>query len=79
MKKNLLWMLAAILTCGLATTSCTSIEDNPVAPVNPAELSDIIDEFWDMPGNEGDSAVVAALQSMENVEDLKPFLNVNLG
>jgi len=79
MKKNLLWMLAAILVCGLSTTSCTSIEDNPVAPVNPAELSDIIDEFWDMPGNEGDSAVVAALQSMENVEDLKPFLNVNLG
>ena len=29
MKKNLLWMLAAILTCGLMTTSCSS-DDNPV-------------------------------------------------
>ena len=45
--------MAAILTCGFTMTLCTSIEENPVAPVNPAELSDIIDEFWDMPGNEG--------------------------
>lgn len=29
MKKNLLWMLAAILTCGLMMTSCSS-DDNPV-------------------------------------------------
>lgn len=29
MKKNVLWMLAAILTCGLTMTSCAT-EDNPV-------------------------------------------------
>lgn len=29
MKKKVLWMLAAILTCGLTMTSCFT-EDNPV-------------------------------------------------
>ena len=66
-------MLGAILFCGLLTTSCFT-DDNPVR-----ELSDDIDYFWDLPGNAGDPAVVAALQSLENVEDLKPFINVNLG
>jgi hypothetical protein len=32
MKKNLLWMLAAILTCGAMFTSCTNGLDNPVYP-----------------------------------------------
>lgn len=76
MKKNLLWIIAAIFTGGLVATSCSTTEDNPVKP--EAE-TDIIDLFWDMPGNEGDSIVVAALQSIENVEDLKPFINENLG
>ena len=31
MKEMKLWMLAAILTCGLALTSCTN-NDNPIAP-----------------------------------------------
>ncbi len=31
MKKNLQWMLAAILTCGLVLTACTN-EDDPVVP-----------------------------------------------
>ena len=75
MKRFNLWMLVAILSCGLLTTSCSKI-DNP-APVR--ELSNSIDEFWDMPGNAGDPEVVAALQSIENVVDLKPFMNVNLG
>ena len=75
MKRFNLWMLVAILSCGLLTTSCSKI-DNPV-PVR--ELSNSIDEFWDMPGNAGDPEVVAALQSIENVVDLKPFMNVNLG
>ena len=74
MKKSYFWMLGAILSCGLLTTSCFT-EDNPVEP----QLTDCIDDFWDMPGNEGDSTVVAALQSIENVEDLKPFINVHLG
>ena len=75
MKRFNLWMLVAILSCGLLTISCSEI-DNP-APVR--ELSNSIDEFWDMPGNAGDPEVVAALQSIENVVDLKPFMNVNLG
>ena len=43
MKKNLLWMLAAILTSGLALTAC-SVEDNPnpnpVLPDDPTALWD---------------------------------------
>ena len=76
MKKRHLWMLGAILTCGLLTTSCAS-EDNPVTP--PITTADIIDDFWDIPGNEGDPEVVKALKSIENVEDLKPFMNLELG
>ena len=73
MKRFNLWMLVAILSCGLLTTSCSEI-DNPVDP-----YSKNIDVFWDMPGNAGDPEVVAALKSIENVVDLKPFMNVNLG
>lgn len=32
MKKNLLWMMVAILTCGSMLTSCTN-DDNPVIPI----------------------------------------------
>ena len=35
MKKNLLWMLASILTCGAMFTSCASNEDSPVQPEPP--------------------------------------------
>ena len=77
LKKLATWMLAAILSCGLLTTSCTS-EDNPVTPVDPT-LSKSIDKFWDVPGNAGDPEVVKALKSIKNVEDLKPFMNVYLG
>lgn len=76
MKKRHLWMLGAILTCGLLTTSCAS-EDNPVTP--PITMADIVDDFWDIPGNEGDPEVVKALKSIKNVEDLKPFMNLKLG
>ena len=75
MKNFNLWILVAILTCGLLTTSCSE-SDNPA--VDPT-LSENIDEFWDMPGNAGDPEVVAALKSIKNVVDLKPFMNVNLG
>lgn len=79
MKRFNLWMQVAILSCGLMTTSC-SVSDNPVPEPEPdSNLSNSIDEFWDLPGNEGDSAVVAALESIENVEDLKPFMNVKFG
>ena len=71
-------MLAAAMVCGLSFVSCAE-DDNPVDPVNPEAETDIVDMFWDLPGNEGDSIVVAALKSIENVEDLKPFINVNLG
>ena len=41
MKKSILWMMAAILTCGFATTSCTdgvNGVDNPVVPIpEPAQ------------------------------------------
>ncbi len=32
MKKKILWVMAAILTCGSMFTSCTSNEDSPVLP-----------------------------------------------
>jgi beta-N-acetylhexosaminidase len=37
MKKNLLWLLAAILTCGAMFTSCTNETDNPVPVPTPAD------------------------------------------
>ena len=74
-----MFVVALMTICGAALfTACSSdIVDNPVNP--PTDLSDQIDEFKDVPGNAGDPAVVAALQSIENVEDLKPFFNVKLG
>lgn len=39
MKKNLVWMLAAILACGSMFTSCISNEDSPVLP-EPQEKPD---------------------------------------
>ena len=86
MKKNFIQfsmraavLLAALLTICSATlfTACTN--DSFDNPVNPTNLSNEIDYFEDVPGNEGDPAVVAALQSIENVEDLKPFMNTELG
>jgi len=80
--KRKLWMLAAILTCGLTMSSCVAEKDNPIdsgtdpdTGTTPANY----DEFATLPGNEGDPAVVTALKTIENVEDLKPFINVNLG
>ena len=37
MKKNLLWLLAAILICGAMFTSCTNETDNPVPVPTPAD------------------------------------------
>ncbi len=71
MKRFYLWMLATILSCGLLATSC-SVEDKAV---DPSELSNSIDKFWDLPGNEGDPEGVYALQSIENVRKLKPVID----
>lgn len=40
MRKNLFWMMAAILTCGAMFTSCTNETDNPV-PVVPTPVDEI--------------------------------------
>lgn len=54
-------------------TACTP-EDNAVAP--SSELSGDIDMFESVKANEGDPAVVAALKSIPNVAEVKPFINV---
>jgi hypothetical protein len=41
MKKNLLWMMVAILTYGLAFTSCTNEVDNPT----PVEMGAITQQY----------------------------------
>ena len=75
MKKLNFRMLVAILTCGLLTTACGVIEN----PIEREYNQDLVDDFWEMEGNEGDSTVVAALKSIENVQDLKPFESIALG
>ena len=77
MRRLDLWILVAVLSYGFSTTSCSDGSENPAEP-EPL-VSGNIDMFWDMPGNAGDPAVVEALKSIGNVEDLKPFMNVNLG
>jgi len=74
MKKINFGMLAAILTCGLLTTSCFQ-DDNPVEPL----ANDEVDVFWDFFPVSGDSAVIAALESIENVVDVKPFRSTSIG
>ena len=76
MRRLDLWILVAVLSYGFSTTSCSDGSENPA---EPELVSNNIDMFWDMPGNAGDPAVVEALKSIGNVEDLKPFMNVNLG
>ena len=78
MRRLDLWILVAVLSYGFSTTSCSDGSENPAEP-EPELVSNNIDMFWDMPGNAGDPAVVEALKSIGNVEDLKPFMNVNLG
>ena len=68
-------MQVAILTYGLPTTACGVVEN----PIEREYNQDLVDVFWEMDGNEGDSAVVAALESIENVQDLKPFESIALG
>ncbi len=51
MKKNFLWMLAAILLCGsMALTSCSDNTDNPVTPPTPEgdEMPAFSEDFEEM-------------------------------
>ena len=36
MRKNILWMIAAILICGLMVTACSN-DDNPISPKDKVE------------------------------------------
>ena len=75
MRKFNLFVIAALMG-SMTFTACTP-EDNAVAPSAPSgELSDDIDMFESVKANEGDPAVVAALKSIENVTEVKPFINV---
>jgi len=75
MRKFNLFVIAALMG-SMTFTACTP-EDNAVAPSAPSgELSDDIDMFKTVKANEGDPAVVAALKSIENVAEVKPFINV---
>ena len=64
MKKNLMWMMAAILTSGFALTAC-SVDDNPapnpVLPEDPSELWDKTTTVFDF---EDGNAVFAATSRM---------------
>ena len=66
MKKLNFRMLVAILTCGLLTTACGVIEN----PIEREYNQDLVDDFWEMEGNEGDSTVVAALKRRTGSETL---------
>ncbi len=46
MRKNLLWLLTIILTCGLAITSCVENLDNPVVPTpdDSGKQANIVEE-----------------------------------
>ena len=75
MRKFYLFVIAALMG-SMTFTACTP-EDNAVAPSAPTdELSGDIDMFESVKANEGDPAVVAALKSIENVAEVKPFINV---
>ncbi len=78
MRKFNLFVIAALMG-SMTFTACTP-EDNAVVPSAPSapsgELSDDIDMFENVKANEGDPAVVAALKSIENVTEVKPFINV---
>ena len=73
MRKFYLFVIAALVG-SMTFTACSLIEDNAVVPSD--KLSDDIDMFKCVKANEGDPAVVAALKSIENVTEVKPFINV---
>ncbi len=63
MKKNFLWMAAAIMTCGLAFTAC-AVDDNPNPdPTYPFD----VEEYWNK---------TTSVMDFED-EDVSMFTNVN--
>ena len=83
MKKNLMWMFAAILTSGLALTAC-SVEDNPnpnpVLPNDPEELWDKTQTTFDFEdGNPVFTATsrmsVAVQDNADNGSKVLAFIN----
>ncbi len=85
--KKIQWILAAILFCGLSFSSCSK-EDNEIDypeeekedenGIDPEEVYQV-NNFNLVPANEGDPEVVAALKTISNVTDIKPFMNKRLG
>ena len=80
-RKFNLWILSAILFCGLTLTACSSAsEDNPVSPTQKeVDKNADVDEFYKVAAVAGDPAVVAALNSIPNVTDVKPFMTEAAG
>ena len=68
MKKNLLWMAAAIMTCGLGFTSCAEkdlpVEPLPVDPVDTWEKTETVFDFED-----GNAVFTATSRMSVAVED----------
>lgn len=88
MKKSILWMQAAILTCGLMLTACSgNIDNSSDRPVGDDDYTIVVGEGMTMPENmfltqvpavEGDPAIVSALKAIDGVTDVKPYeLNVH--
>ena len=89
MKKNLFWMLVAILTCGPVLTSCDNEEDNPVIPVpdEPVVMNCLKPDYLQA----GDKVALISpsyFTPMENVEKtaellrswgLEPVVGPNVG
>ena len=74
MKKMNAWMLAAILICGLTLVSCVK-EDNAAVPdISGGGLVQNENEFETMvPALPGNPEVIAALQKIPGVTDIKCF------
>ena len=88
MRIKMMWMLAAILTCGLGMTlaSCSDNDDNAAGTGQPAELDDgyrivvgegmtmPVDEFLTVEAVAGDPDVVAVLKAIDRVTDVKAYI-----
>ena len=56
MKKNLLWMMAAILTCGFALTACDKDDEEPEIPATPKVAT--VDAFYSIKINEATKTAI---------------------
>ena len=81
MKQKGLFSIFIIVLMAMIVASCSQ-EDYPLTPTpEPEEMSskEDVDEFYKVAAVEGDPIVVAALKSIPNVSDVKPFMNENAG